>query len=203
MNSATAQAPIHPSLFGLTSAWLLFFLLTGPNVRISTAEATELFTSDGYRIAEFRAPVPASAPPATTLTTSRLQSLMKTRQLVLIDVLPAPVKPKDRPADLLWLPPPRYNIPGSHWLPNVGYGALSAELERYFKKTLQRFTEGDKSRRIVFYCLADCWMSWNAAKRAATAYGYTGIYWYPEGTTGWEAAGLPLEKSRPVPMPNP
>lgn len=184
-------------------AWLLLLVLSVSSACIAATETTTLFSSDGYRIAEFRAPVPASIPAATTLTTSRLQSLLKARQVVLIDVLPAPVKPKDRPAALLWLPPPRDNIPGSNWLPNVGYGALSAELERYFKENLERFTQGDKDREIVFYCLADCWMSWNAAKRAATEYGYTGVYWYPEGTTGWEATGLPLEKSQPVPMPSP
>lgn len=125
---------------------------------------------------------------------------MTEEHVVLIDVLPAPLKPKDRPANLLWLPPARYNIPGSHWLANVGYGILSSELERYFKENLERLSNGDKGSKIVLYCLADCWMSWNAAKRAATEYGYTRILWYPEGTTGWEGAGLPLEKSIPVPM---
>jgi rhodanese-related sulfurtransferase len=41
-------------------------------------------------------------------------------------------------------------------------------------------------------------MSWNLAKRLA-ALGYTRVYWYPDGTTGWEAAGLPLEPSLPMP----
>jgi PQQ-dependent catabolism-associated CXXCW motif protein len=114
--------------------------------------------------------------------------------------MPAPIKPKDGPENLLWLPSARHNIPGSQWLPNVGYGALSAELENYFKDNLQRFSNNDKNTKIVLYCLADCWMSWNAAKRAATEYGYTSIYWYPDGTTGWEALELPLEKSDLIPM---
>ncbi len=162
--------------------------------------ASELFSPDGYRIDEFRAPVPASVPSGITLSTPALQSLLAREDAVLIDVLPAPVKPKDRPAHLLWLPPDRYNLPGSHWLPNVGYGALSSELEAYFRGTLEQLTGGDKSRKIVLYCLADCWMSWNAARRAAREYGYSAVYWYPDGTTGWEAAGLPLEKSLAVPM---
>ena len=29
-------------------------------------------------------------------------------------------------------------------------------------------TAGIHGRPIVFYCLADCWMSWNAAKGAAS-----------------------------------
>ncbi len=162
--------------------------------------AIEAFSPDGYRIADFRAPVPDSVPSGTTIPTQQLQSMLQGQHPLLIDVLPAPVKPKDGPKNLLWLPPARYNIAGSHWLPNVGYGVLSDELEGYFKENLARLSNGDKSRRIVVYCLADCWMSWNAAKRAATEYGYSRIYWYPDGTTGWEAAGLPLEKSEPIPM---
>ncbi|MES9970427.1 MAG: rhodanese-like domain-containing protein, partial [Candidatus Thiodiazotropha sp.] len=77
---------------------------------------------------------------------------------------------------------------------------LSVELDNYFKENLQRLTKGDKNRMIVIYCLADCWMSWNAAKRAAMEYGYMNTYWYPDGTTGWEAAELPLENSQPIAM---
>ena len=40
-------------------------------------------------------------------------------------------------------------------------------------------------------------MSWNAAKRAL-AMGYANIAWYPAGTDGWSAAGLPLQKAAPA-----
>ena len=43
----------------------------------------------------------------------------------------------------------------------------------------------------MVYCQADCWMSWNAAKRLLS-YGYSNVAWYPEGTDGWERAGLPI-----------
>jgi PQQ-dependent catabolism-associated CXXCW motif protein len=82
----------------------------------------------------------------------------------------------------------------------VGFGALSTELDNYFKDNLQRLSNSDKSSNIVFYCLADCWMSWNAAKRAAHEYGYANVYWYPDGTTGWEAQNLPVEPSMPIAM---
>jgi len=49
----------------------------------------------------------------------------------------------------------------------------------------------------VIYCLRDCWMSWNGAKRIL-AMGYR-VAWYPDGTDGWDDALLPLEESRPVP----
>ena len=59
-------------------------------------------------------------------------------------------------------------------------------------------TKGRRDAPVVFYCLANCWMSWNAAKRAAS-WGYTRVYWYRDGTDGWEAAGLPLAAAAPVP----
>lgn len=179
---------------------LLFYVLPSTAASAQADQAPAPFSADGYRIGEFRAPVPDTVPGGTTLTTPQLQSLLKAHRAILVDVLPAPVKPKDRPANLLWLPPDRYDIPGSHWLPNVGYGALSPELEDYFKTYLAKFSHGEKSSKIVIYCLAECWMSWNAAKRAAMEYGYSAVYWYPDGTTGWEAAGLPLEKRKPEPM---
>jgi rhodanese-related sulfurtransferase len=43
-------------------------------------------------------------------------------------------------------------------------------------------------------------MSWNAAKRAV-ALGYSNIIWYPDGTDGWEKAGLPLTPATPEPRP--
>jgi PQQ-dependent catabolism-associated CXXCW motif protein len=49
----------------------------------------------------------------------------------------------------------------------------------------------------VVYCLKDCWMSWNAAKRAL-AMGYTNVAWYPDGTDGWASADLPLEQATPA-----
>lgn len=199
---ASARCSVERLLLGAASALLL---LAGVGSTLSAAadDKPGLFSADGYRIDEFRSPVPDAVPAGTTLDTEQLQSLLKDREVVLIDVLPAPVKPKNRPDNLLWLPPDRYNIPGSHWLPNVGYGALSTELERYFKENLRKLSGGDKARKIVFYCLADCWMSWNAARRAAKEFGYTRIYWYPDGTTGWEAAGMSLEKCEPVGMDAP
>jgi rhodanese-related sulfurtransferase len=40
-------------------------------------------------------------------------------------------------------------------------------------------------------------MSWNAAKRAVS-WGYTAVYWYRDGTDGWEAAKLPVENAEPA-----
>ncbi len=74
-------------------------------------------------------------------------------------------------------------------------------MDKYFREGLTKATGGDPQKAIVFYCLTDCWMSWNAAKRAMS-YGYKKVLWYPEGTDGWESELLPVEKSTPEPLPD-
>ena len=153
---------------------------------------------DGYRLTDFRAPVPATLSGAEVLSTEQLQALIQTEAPLLIDVMPAPRKPRETS---LWISPKRDNIPDSHWLANTGYGELSDEFANFFEQELMMLTGGNPGRRLVFYCEADCWMSWNAAKRAL-ALGYQNVAWYPRGTDGWKAAGLPLNKSEPAPMPD-
>ena len=101
----------------------------------------------------------------------------------------------------MWRDKPRANIPGSVWLPDTGYGELAPAMAGYFADGLEKATAGDRARTLVVYCLADCWMSWNAAKRAL-ALGYTDVAWYSEGTDGWIAVGLPLQDATPEPRPD-
>lgn len=183
--------------FVLSSSLCLLFAVTP-----MADGQTSFFSADGYRISDFRAPVPGTVPGGTTVHTDTVISMLDNRQTapLLIDVMPSPPKPKNLSPTALWLPTPRQHIPNSVWLPNVGHGRLSDELDDYFRRQLERLTQGDTSRPLVFYCQADCWMSWNATQRAA-AYGYQNALWYPEGNDGWQAAGLPLETANPVPMP--
>jgi quinoprotein dehydrogenase-associated probable ABC transporter substrate-binding protein/PQQ-dependent catabolism-associated CXXCW motif protein len=155
----------------------------------------------GFCMADYGSPVPATLRGAATVTTAQLQALLERQSLVLIDVLPAPRPPADRAGARIWRDKEHANIPGSIWLPNVGHGELAPEFETYFQHNLARLTGGDLARQLVFYCQADCWMSWNAAKRALEN-GYRNVVWYPEGTEGWQAAGLPVEVAEPVPMPD-
>ncbi len=80
-------------------------------------------------------------------------------------------------------------------------GELSPDFAEYFATELAKLTGGDKAKPVVFYCDANCWMSWNAAKRALTELGYSHVYWYPEGVQGWKRAGQPLETAQVIPMP--
>src|SRR6516165_861272 len=110
----------------------------------------------------------------------------------------APPRPANLPPGMIWHEKPHMDIPGSIWLPDTGYGALASSTERYLHDGLTRITQGDQSRWLVVYCQKDCWMSWNAAKRALTM-GYKNIAWYPDGTDGWQASGLPVQQAEPAP----
>jgi PQQ-dependent catabolism-associated CXXCW motif protein len=151
-----------------------------------------------YRLDDYRAPVPATVAGGRAIGTAEAEALWRDHRALFVDVLPAPRRPQTLPAETLWKPVPRRDIPGSLWLPDVGRGALTPEVDAYFRDSLTRASNGDKAAPIVLYCLADCWMSWNETKRAA-AYGYTELYWYRDGSTGWEAAQLPSAQATPAP----
>lgn len=154
---------------------------------------------DGYRMQEYRAPVPATLQGARVVSTTEAADLWRNNGAIFVDVLPKPPKP-DLPEGTVWREPPRLDIPRSVWLPDVGFGALSNEMEAWFRSNLADLTGGDKARPLVIYCKSECWMSWNAGKRAIE-WGYSAAIWYPEGTDGWAAAGLPLEERVAVPRP--
>ncbi len=160
--------------------------------------SSDVAEPDSYRMGDYLSPVP------TTLQGAIVVDVLDTRQLheqgdtVFIDVLPAQRKPEGLQETDIWLPKPHKNIPGSAWLPDVGLGVISEQMENYFTQNLQVLTGDEKSKKILIYCRADCWMSWNAAKRALS-YGYTRLYWFPDGTDGWSEAGFELETSEPVP----
>jgi PQQ-dependent catabolism-associated CXXCW motif protein len=154
---------------------------------------------DSYRQNDYRATTPASLKGARVLTTDEARAMWRAGDAAFIDVLPQAPRPKNLPADVVWRDKPRSDIPGSLWLPDTGYGELAPLMLDYFRRGLDKAL-GGRPRPLVFYCLKDCWMSWNAAKRAL-ALGYGNVAWYPEGSDGWAAAGLPVEKRAPEPRP--
>src|SRR6185312_3155701 len=148
----------------------------------------------------YRAAVPATLKGARVVTTEDAEAIWHAGSAVFIDVLPHAPKPPNLPPDTVWRDKPRFNIPGSVWLPDTGYGALAVPTEDYLRTGLSRATRSDRTKLSVFYCQANCWMSWNAAKRALSI-GYTNVAWYREGTDGWSGAGLPLEEATPERRP--
>lgn len=173
---------------------VLAFLLPAAGALAGVAEP------DGYQLDNYRSEVPGTLKGAKVVTTAQAQALWEGKATVFIDVLPRPPKP-NLPAGTVYKPKPRFAIPGSVWLVDTGYGALTPEMEKYFKDGLVRATDGKVEKPILFYCLSNCWMSWNAAKRAISL-GYANVSWYPEGTDGWSAAGLPLVQHEPEPRPD-
>lgn len=169
---------------------LLFGLLP-----VRSAEET-LFSADGYRLTRYRSPTPASVAGAQTIDTAALQRLLAEPQPpLLIDVYRR-----------TWLngqfvgDEAHENIPGSLWLANAGEGAGEARWLDYFAHHLQQASGGDHTRALVIYCKSDCWLSWNASKRAA-ALGYTHLYWYRDGIDAWRQAGRPVQTATPAPLP--
>jgi len=155
-----------------------------------------LFTAEGYRSGHYRSPTPASSEYAKTIDTAALQQLLQTQpQTRLIDVYRQP-----------WLhgrfiaEEPHANLPGSLWLANSGDGVLTPQWLDYFSRNLQQASQGDKGWPLVFYCRSDCWLSWNAAKRAHQL-GYLNLYWYRDGIDAWQQAGLPLVPAQPQALP--
>jgi PQQ-dependent catabolism-associated CXXCW motif protein len=167
---------------------------------IADARAAEVLEPDGYRLEDYRAPTPATLRGAAAIGTQEAEKIWRSRTASFIDVLPRPPRPRNLPEGTLWRDKPRANIPDSIWLPDTGYGELAPSMADYFAKGLEKATLGDRTRLIVLYCLANCWMSWNAAKRALSL-GYPNVAWYSEGTDGWLAADLPLKEATPEPRP--
>jgi PQQ-dependent catabolism-associated CXXCW motif protein len=155
---------------------------------------------DDYRHDEYRAPVPDTLRGARVVTTAEAEAIWKRGDAAFIDVLPRPPKPGNLPAGTIWRDKPHLSIPGSLWLPDTGYGALTPAMEGYLRAGLAKVSGGDSGKMLVIYCLRECWMSWNAARRAV-AMGYSNVLWYPDGTDSWEKAGQPLAPATPEPRP--
>jgi PQQ-dependent catabolism-associated CXXCW motif protein len=153
-----------------------------------------------YRTTQYKAPTPATLDGAPALTTAQTHALWTQKAAVFVDVFPQPPKPANLAPGTIWRDKPRFDIPGSIWLPDTGYGALAPVTEDYFRRGLNQAAGGDKAKTLVFYCLRHCWMSWNAAKRAKTL-GYRHVLWYSDGIEGWSEAGYALMEQPRFPRP--
>ncbi len=150
----------------------------------------------GYRLDRYRAPTPDSVEGGTRIDIDELDRLVRDEKAILVDVMVAEGAGTDPKTGAWRLSKPRKSIPGSVWLADVGKGKPKPEISTYFKQNLSALTAGNKEHPIVIFCMADCWMSWNAVKRAAS-YGYSRVYWYPEGTDGWRDWGRPFVAAVP------
>lgn len=174
--------------------------LVGLVLWAGAATAQSVPEPDDYRMDQYRGPVPETLKGGQVLDTNATHELWEGGEVAFIDVLPRPPKPDNLPEGTIWRDKPRHSIPGTIWLPNVGYGAIADVTATYFREGLEHVTDGTQDHPIVFFCLEECWMSWNAAKRAIE-WGYTQVYWFPDGTDGWEFEDYPLEEVKPFVKP--
>ncbi|MFK8081433.1 MAG: rhodanese-like domain-containing protein [Granulosicoccus sp.] len=181
---------------------LALYTLTGMLLlsTVTLAQSLEHYDVDqttGFRMERYRAPVPLDIPDATTLDTPAAMTLHAQGTAVFIDVYPPKGLGPD-PLDGHWvITEQRQSIPGAVWLPEVGRGSLQPEALEYFSRNLNRLTEGNRQRALVFFCTADCWQSWNATRRAS-ALGYTSVHWFPLGSDGWLENDQTLSPVYPV-----
>jgi len=144
----------------------------------------------------YRAPVPDSNPGTEVVNTERAFNLHASGEVIFIDVFP-PKGLGANPMDGTWMTNESHEtIENATWLPEVGRGYIEQEHIDYFQRNLLLLTQ-DKQTPLLFFCTADCWQSWNAARRALL-WGYENIFWYPEGTDGWAEEGHPVVPAEPV-----
>jgi PQQ-dependent catabolism-associated CXXCW motif protein len=118
---------------------------------------------------------PTRIPGALVITTEALHMLYQRESALLVfDVLGGPqILPNAQNA-----------------LPAAQAGSFNDQTQREFGNYLQQVTGGNKDQPLVFYCQSvECWMSYNAALRAANL-GYTQVFWYRGGIEAWQQAGL-------------
>ncbi len=151
---------------------------------------------DGYRLDAYHAPTPLTVAGHPPIDTTQARRLWEADAATFIDVVAPVRRPASLPAGTVWSPTPHLDIPGSLWLPDSGRGALNPTLEAWLRTNLARLAAAKPDASLVFYCRADCWMSWNATKRALE-WGYHGALWYRDGTDGWSEASLPLAEAQP------
>lgn len=163
--------------------------LTQPIIAFANAAVPQ---PDGYRMEDYDAPVPVGLDGATRVTAADVKALQVEKNALVVDVIPEHRKPDFLPKNQIWIPVPHKGLPGALWLPDVGFGALSEVTEHYFRSHLAKATKGDLDHPVVFYCRIDCWMSWNAGKRAL-GYGYTQVYWFADGIEDWDFEGFEFD----------
>lgn len=169
----------------MTNVWLVLAVLAF-GVAAPVDDQPLFDAATGYRIARYRGVI-AGAPDGVTRIDARAAAAMRGRA-VFVDVTPLDaVSPSvdGSPAT------DHRTLPGAHWFPDAGVGRPTPAVAAWLTGGVRRLTHGRRDRAIVVFCLADCWMSWNAALRLRRA-GYRHVHWLADGTDGWRDAGRPL-----------
>ena len=191
---------LYKQTLRMSCAWVIGLLVAGAcgamgaGPALAQVKATDsLFSAAGYRTRQYLAPTPVSLSSATTVSTAQLQLMLAVHpNPVLVDVVKVPWR-QGRFTES----EPHQNIPGSLWLPAAGLGRLPKPWVAHVRNVLDQATGHNRRQGIVFYCQTDCWLSWNAARRAGEM-GFKRVYWYREGVDGWRQLGFTLADSDPI-----
>lgn len=181
------------------SAFVIALLGAAPAAAETSAEAMarrpDAFdAATGYRIDRIRGPTPDDAPGATVVDAAALAAARDAGAL-LLDV------GQDGAGALFdgeWVGHAAHaSIPGARWLPGLGRARPGRELQAYVEAALANLLGADRTRPVAVFCVADCWASWNAARRLVGR-GHRAVLWYPLGVDGWREAGRRLTPVAPV-----
>ncbi|KQU46980.1 rhodanese [Sphingomonas sp. Leaf339] len=156
---------------------------------VAPVQDTAFDPVSGYRIAAYRGVVPDPPPGVPQINAAAVAALGD--RAVLIDVVPAEGAVRDTATGMWRLARPAVSIPRAHWFPEAGRGVPDPAIARWFLDGVRTLAAAQPRAPIVVFCLADCWMSWNAALRLRRA-GYTQVRWFAEGSDGWRDLGRGL-----------
>jgi PQQ-dependent catabolism-associated CXXCW motif protein len=159
-----------------------------------------LFDGDGYRTSRYRSPISIDPTPASHLSLSASLVLDPERAALFIDVMPVEGGVRDPLTGTWTLSEDHLTIPGALWYPETGRSPVDADLWSALEARVRKARRKGPYYPIIVFCRADCWMSWNAARRLAES-GIDNVWWLAEGTDGWHAAGRELVVAKPVAIP--
>ena len=149
----------------------------------------------GYRVTAYRAVVPSPPPSVARIGAAEVARLVDAGRAILVDVVPA--EGGVRGADGHWrLAREERGIAGAAWFPEAGRGRIDPAIERWFVASVRRLRARQPRAPLIVFCLADCWMSWNASLRLRRA-GLRDVRWFAEGADGWRDLGRPLAPMTP------
>lgn len=153
----------------------------------SSALADEaLFDAQGYRSARYRAVVDRLPDPAQRIDLAAVLALGA--DALLLDVMPAEGAVRDPRTGHWLLAQPHQTIPGALWFPETGRSPVDPALWRALMARVTAWQNNHPRGVVVVFCRADCWMSWNAARRLAHE-GLSAVRWLPDGIDGWHDTG--------------
>lgn len=161
----------------------------------ASAEDNVFDSATGYRTSAYRAIVPRPPPGVRRIGVAEVAKLADAKRAILIDVVPA--EGGVRGPDSHWrLAREEHGIPGAHWFPEAGRGVIDPAIARWFLAGVTTLRAKQPRAPLIVFCLADCWMSWNAAWRLKRA-GFADVRWFGEGADGWRDRGRRLVPMTP------